>query len=29
MARTPIMVLMTVGHIEHTAMAKSAAGSDF
>ena len=29
MARTPIMVLMTVGHIEQTAIAKSAAGSDF
>ena len=29
MARTPIMVLITVGHIEHTAIAKSAAGSDF
>ena len=29
MARTPIIVLMTVGHIEQTAIAKSAAGSDF
>ncbi len=29
MARTPIIVLMTVGHIEQMAMAKSAAGSDF
>jgi len=29
MARTPAIVLMTVGHIEQTAIAKSAAGSDF
>ena len=29
MARTPDIVLITVGHIEQTAMAKRAAGSDF
>ncbi len=29
MARTPAIVLMTVGHIEQTAIANSAAGSDF
>ena len=28
MARTPAIVLITVGHIEQTAMANSAAGSD-
>ena len=29
MARTPTAVLMTVGHIEQSAMVNSAAGSDF